>query len=152
MRRALPALVLLLASAAVAGDSGLFVREDPRCDLPSRHPPVLKGLTSAEVLAGLERSFTVRGHGLWGVFTNGQVQFCGAAERRAFERGLAALGSRRRLVEGRWWRDVTGSLGSPGMLDALDEALRRQGLPAAAQRRLGAAKEALAQRKAAAGR
>ncbi len=103
-------------------------------------------MTSAEVVAELERTFTVRGHGLSGHFANGRVSFCGAGERQAIDRGLAELGSRQRLLDVVGWRGVVAMLGSAHMVAALDEQLLRKGLAASARKRLSAAREALVQR------
>jgi len=137
MLRALICVALLLgALSAGAGDYQLVVQDDPAFCPPVRGAPSRKVMTSAEVVAELERSFTVRGHALWGHFSNARIAFCSSREQAAVEKGLVALGARPKLTDERQWRDVVLMLGSPTMLDAVNARLSEPDLSPIAKLRL----------------
>lgn len=137
---------LAFSAAASAGDSALVVQDDAATCSKRTGAPAQVVLSSESVLAGLQRSLTIRGYGLPGYLSNGRITFCTPKEQAAVEKGLIDLGARPQLVEERWWRDLVLRLGTASLLRELDLGLARPGLPPPAKRRLAAARARLSKR------
>jgi hypothetical protein len=151
MRIAVVALFALVASPVNAGDYFLLVQADPSA-CGDRYASVRA--SPRDAVEDLEAEFlghTPRIRAIGAIVTNGHFGFCTKEDRRAFERGVAEIGTRPRLVHEPRYRSFVVTWATDHLLQQVDAQLERTDLTPAARKRLASLREeaarALAERR-----